>query len=87
VILALIVYKMEEFINSLDLKDATQESASQVYDQMDKLRRAGQIKSANLQNCIKALQSKVAVADLCSADQPGYYCAMHCFKEIHDEMK
>jgi hypothetical protein len=78
---------MEELINSLDLKNATQENASQVHDQVDKLRRAGQIKSANLQSCVKALQAKVAVADFCSADQAGYNCAMHCFKEIYDEMK
>jgi hypothetical protein len=58
-----------------------------MYDQVDKLRRAGQIKSANLQNCVKALQAKVAVADFWSDDQPGYYCAMYCFKEIHNEMK
>jgi hypothetical protein len=78
---------MEKFINSLDLKKVTDENVSQVYDQMDKLRKAGQIRSANLQNCVKALQAKVAVADFCSADQPGCNCAMYCFKEIHDEMK
>lgn len=77
---------MEALINSLDLKNATQEKLSELYDQLDKLRRADQIKSANLQNCVKALQAKVAVADFCSANQDGYYCAVHCFQGIYNEM-
>lgn len=78
---------MEAFINSIDFLTATQETASKVFAEMEKMRRADQIKSSDLTKCLQALQAKVAVPDYLSELQEGYYVASHIMQEICNEMK
>ncbi len=78
---------MEQLISGLNFKTVTDETNSKLYDQLESLRRADKIKNADLGKCLQILHKKVAVPDFPSELQNGYYCAMHCFTEIYNEMK